>query len=97
MAQYLQLCPLKLLQIAVSSAVYVYSVMSDICDPMDCSPAGSSVHGIIQERILEWIVMPFSIFLTQELNLVLLHCRQILYHLSYRDVCIKIYKQTHTA
>ena len=31
-----------------------------ICDPMDCSPPGSSVHGIPQARILEWVAMPFS-------------------------------------
>jgi len=37
---------------------------------MDCSPLGSSVHGISQERILEWVAMPSSrgIFLTQGLN-----------------------------
>ena len=29
-----------------------------LCDPMDCSPPGSSVHGIIQARILEWIALP---------------------------------------
>ena len=29
-------------------------------DPMDCSPPGSSVHGILQERILEWVAMPSS-------------------------------------
>ena len=29
-------------------------------DPMDCSPPGSSVHGILQARILEWVAMPFS-------------------------------------
>ena len=29
-------------------------------DPMDCSPPGSSVHGILQARILEWIAMPSS-------------------------------------
>ena len=28
--------------------------------PMDCSPLGSSVHGILQARILEWVVIPFS-------------------------------------
>ena len=27
---------------------------------MDCSPPGSSVHGILQERMLEWVSMPFS-------------------------------------
>ena len=28
-----------------------------LCDPMDCSPPGSSVHGILQTRILEWVAM----------------------------------------
>ena len=28
------------------------------CDPVDCSPPGSSVHGILQARILEWVAMP---------------------------------------
>ena len=31
-----------------------------LCDRMDCSPAGSSFHGILQARILEWIAMPSS-------------------------------------
>ena len=31
-----------------------------LCDPMDCSPAGSFVHGILQARILDWIAFPFS-------------------------------------
>ena len=31
-----------------------------LCDAMDCSPVGSSVHGILQERILEWVAMPSS-------------------------------------
>ena len=31
-----------------------------LCNPMDCSPPGSSVHGILRARILEWVVMPFS-------------------------------------
>ena len=30
------------------------------CDPMDCSPPGSCVHGTLQARILEWVVMPSS-------------------------------------
>ena len=34
--------------------------MSDSCNPMDCSPLGSSVHGISQARILEWVAIPFS-------------------------------------
>ena len=31
-----------------------------LCDPMDCSWPGSSVHGILQARILEWVAIPFS-------------------------------------
>ena len=31
-----------------------------LCDPMDCSPPESSVHGILQARILEWVATPFS-------------------------------------
>ena len=31
-----------------------------LCDPMDCSPPGSSVHGILQGRILEWGAISFS-------------------------------------
>ena len=37
-----------------------YSVESTLCDPMDCSPPGSSAHGILQARILEWVAFPFS-------------------------------------
>ena len=43
-----------------------------LCDPMDFSPPGSSLHGILQVRILELVVMPSSrvcIFPTQGLNL----------------------------
>ena len=47
--------------------------------PMDCSLPDSSVHGILQARILEWVAIPFSrgIFPTQGSNPHLLHCRQI--------------------
>ena len=31
-----------------------------LCDPMDRSMPGSSVHGILQARILEWVAIPFS-------------------------------------
>ena len=47
---------------------------------MDCSQPGSSVHGILQAKILEWVI-----FLTQGSNLGLLHCMQILYHLSHQE------------
>ena len=31
-----------------------------LCDPMDCHPRGSSVHGILQARVLKWVSMPSS-------------------------------------
>ena len=31
-----------------------------LCNPMDCSLPGSTVHGILQARILEWVAIPFS-------------------------------------
>ena len=31
-----------------------------LCDPMDCSLPGASVHGIVQARVLEWVADPFS-------------------------------------
>ena len=54
-----------------------------LCDPMDCSPPGSSVHGILQARILQRVAILFErISPTQESNSGLLHCTQILYHLE---------------
>ena len=58
---------------------------------MDCSLPGSSVHGILQARILKWVTIPFSkgssllqgIFPTQGSNPGLPHCSQILHHLSH--------------
>ena len=43
-----------------SSSSESHSVMSNSCDPMDCSPQGSSVHGILQARILEGVAISFS-------------------------------------
>ena len=37
------------------------------CDPMDCSPPSSSVHGILQARILEWVAISFSISSNSEI------------------------------
>ena len=31
-----------------------------LCDPTNCNPPGSSVHGILRARILEWVAIPFS-------------------------------------
>ena len=68
-------------------AVLSHSVMSGLfATPMDCSPPGSSVHGILQARILERVAISSSrgIFTTQGLNPGLLHCKLILYHLRHQ-------------
>ena len=41
-------------------AVLVAQSCPTLCDPMDRSPLGSSVHGILQARILEWVTVPLD-------------------------------------
>ena len=63
-----------------------------LCNPMDCSLPGSSVHGILQVRILEWVAVYFSrwIFWTRGSNphLLQVSCigRQILYYWASREL-----------
>ena len=45
-----------------------------LCNPMDCSPPGFSVHGILQARILEWIAIPFSRGTSQPRDQTLVSC-----------------------
>ena len=55
-------------------------------DPMDCSQSGSSVHGIFQAIVLEWIAISFSNGSSRPRDRTQgfdLHCRQTLYHLSH--------------
>ena len=40
--------------------VLVTPLCLTVCDPLNCSLPGSSVHGILQARILEWVTIPFS-------------------------------------
>ena len=44
----------------ITVLLFSHSVMSDCCDLMDSCPPGSSVHGISQARILEWVAISFS-------------------------------------
>ena len=68
---------------------------STVCNPVDYSLPGSSVHGILQARVLEWVAVPFSkgSSQTKGLNPALLHCMQSLYHLSHQGspfVCTQV-------
>ena len=56
-----------------------------LCDPMDCSPPGSSVYGILQARILQWVAMTSSIGPSRpkdQTHVSYVSCigRQVLYH-----------------
>ena len=54
--------PLKTLPFKSLKYAWVWSCFSSVqlCSSMDCSPPGSSVHGILQARTLEWVAMPSS-------------------------------------
>ena len=63
-----------------------------LCDPMDCSPPGSSVHRILQARILEWVAMPSSRGSSQRrdrIRVSLVFCigRRVLYHWHHLGWC----------
>ena len=69
---------------------YVHSLQSYLilCDPVDCSPTGSSVQGILQARILEWVAMPSSRGSSQPRDRTYISStgRQILYHLRHQGM-----------
>ena len=44
---------------SVKVKVLVTQLCPTLCDPMDCDPLASSVHGFLQARILEWVAIPF--------------------------------------
>ena len=48
------------LETVIQSAVLCVLAHVYSCDPIDCSLPGSSVHGVLQARILEWVAMPSS-------------------------------------
>ena len=56
--------PCAIQQVFISCLFYICVLVTQacptLCDPMDCGPLGSSVHGILQARILEWFTIPFS-------------------------------------
>ena len=52
--------------------------------PMDCSPPGSSVHELLQARIVMWVAISYFRESSWPRNLGLLYCRQILYCLNYQ-------------
>ena len=58
-------------------------VCPTLCNPMDCSLPCSSVHGILQARILEWVAFPISRGSSWPRDLS--HCKHILYCVSHQE------------
>ena len=67
-----------------SSQVLVTQSCLTLCGPMDYSLPGSSVRGILQTRILEWVAVIQGIFPTQGPNPGLPHCRWSLYKRNHK-------------
>ena len=65
-----------------SESEVAQSCLSDPMDPMDCSPPGSSVHGIFQVRVLEWGAIAFSVkgATYNIINIILLILKVFLLH-----------------
>ena len=61
-----------------------------LCDPMDCSQSGSSVHGIFHEKILEWLAVSFSRGSSQPRHQTWVSCigRSVLNHWAIREAAV---------
>ena len=73
--------------------VLVTQLCLTLCNPTDYSLPGFTVHGILQARRLEWIVIPFSRGTSQPRDQTLVSCigRWILYHQRYLRSSIYVY------
>ena len=75
--------------------VYLLSCVWLCCDPIDYSPLFSSVHGILQARILEWVAMPSSRGSSQPRDQIRVSSfgRRILYHRATWEAWMKTARQ----
>ena len=71
---------------ALKSESEVTQSCPTLCDPMDCSLPGSSVHGIFQARVLEWVAICFSSGSSQPRNQTWISflVGRCFYHLSHQ-------------
>ena len=63
------------------------------CDPVDCGPPASTVHGILQARIPEWVVIPYSRGSSPPRDQTCISCivRQILYYWATWEARVLLY------
>ena len=78
-----------------SGKEYIYTCMCDqslqlcpaLCNPMDCSLSASSIHGVFQERILEWVAISFSRGSSRFRDQTQVsHIADRLHHLSHQEI-----------
>ena len=62
-------------------------------DPMDCSPPGSSIHGIFQARVLEWGAIAFSIVLSVQFSSVAQSCPTLCDPMNYSTPGLPLHHQ----
>ena len=83
-------------KLALSEYVRVRSVTQScltLCNPMDCSLPGSSVHGISQARISEWVAISYSRGSSRPRDRTCVSCigKQILYHCTTWEALVGTY------
>ena len=63
-----------------------------LCDPVDHSPPGSSVHGILQARVLEWVAISYTHLLIKEkqTNKICAHWNSVLSEGQWRSTCVPV-------
>ena len=92
-------CPENQYSLVITSTDSFMNAQScpTLCKPRDGNPPDSSVYGISQARILEWVAIPFSrgSSPSRDSTWGLLHCRMILYHLSHTGKPQQLPTQTH--
>ena len=85
-------CHFLLQCMKVKSESEVMQSCPTLCDPMDCSLPGSSIHGIFQARVLEWGAIAFSIQSNNKKTIQFLKGRKILR--DFTEVALKWHKST---
>ena len=71
-------CPIPFFYLSAATAAKLLQSCPTLCDPIDSSPPGSTVPGILQARTLEWVAISFSNAWKWKVKLKLLSCVQLL-------------------
>ena len=76
-------CHFLLQCMKVKSESEVAQLRPTLRDPMDCSPPGSSTHGILQARVLEWAAKEEQLYSIMTTAIIIFHCTEYLLNNLY--------------